>query len=122
MFKIEDLEFVDLDGAMAHAKSTNEFVTITGPDFEVCGMFGVDSVVDGKCPDGVEYDWKDGNGHSYGLLAQEVEKVLPGAVKTNDSGYKSVNYIMLIPFLIETIKQLGSEVADLKKSRSRGKK
>jgi len=29
---------------------------------------------------------------------------------------------MLIPFLIETIKQLGSEVADLKKSRSRGKK
>jgi len=26
---------------------------------------------------GVEYDWKDGNGHSYGLLAQQVEKVLP---------------------------------------------
>ena len=71
---------------------------------------------------GVEYDWKDGNGHSYGLLAQEVEKVLPSAVKTNDSGFKSVNYIMLIPFLIETIKQLGSEVADLKKSRSKGKK
>jgi hypothetical protein len=67
---------------------------------------------------GVEYDWKDGNGHSYGLLAQEVEKVLPIAVKTNDSGLKSVNYIMLIPFLIETIKKLGSEVADLKKKRN----
>jgi hypothetical protein len=42
---------------MAHAKSLNEFVTITGPDFEVCGKFGVDSVKDGKCPDGVAYDW-----------------------------------------------------------------
>jgi hypothetical protein len=57
MFKIEDLEFIDLASAMAHAKSLNEFVTIIGPDFEVCGMFGVDSVVDGKCPDGVAYDW-----------------------------------------------------------------
>ena len=57
MFKVKELEFVDLVEAMAHAKSLNEFVTITGPDFEVCGMFGVDSVKDGKCPDGVAYDW-----------------------------------------------------------------
>jgi hypothetical protein len=35
----------------------NEFVSIKGIDFEVCGMFGVDSVVDGLCPDGVAYDW-----------------------------------------------------------------
>lgn len=57
MFKIKDLEFIDLAGAMNHAKLLNEFVTIVGPDFEVCGMFGVDSIVDGKCPDGVKYDW-----------------------------------------------------------------
>ena len=57
MYRIKDLEFVDLTLAMAHAKSLNEFVTITGPDFEVCGMFGVDSIKDGKCPDGVAYDW-----------------------------------------------------------------
>lgn len=57
MYRIKDLEFVDLTEAMAHAKSLNEFVTITGPDFEVCGMFGVDSVKDGKTPDGVKYDW-----------------------------------------------------------------
>jgi hypothetical protein len=35
----------------------NEFVTITGPEFEIVGMFGVDAVKDGKCPDGVTYDW-----------------------------------------------------------------
>ena len=57
IFKIKEKEFVDLNTAMNYAKSLNEFVTITGPDFEVCGKFGVDSVVDGLCPDGVKYDW-----------------------------------------------------------------
>jgi hypothetical protein len=46
-----------LDEAMKMAKTMNEFVTITGAEFEIVGMFGVDSVVDGKCPDGVVYDW-----------------------------------------------------------------
>ena len=46
-----------LDEAMAFAKTVGMFVTIKGPDFEVCGMFGVDSVKDGLCPDGVAYDW-----------------------------------------------------------------
>ena len=46
-----------LDEAMAFAKITGYFVTIKGPDFEVCGIFGVDSVRDGKCPDSVAYDW-----------------------------------------------------------------
>ena len=57
MFKIKDLEFIDLTKAMEYAKSTNEFVTIVGPDFEVCGMFGVNSIENGTCPDGVAYDW-----------------------------------------------------------------
>ena len=46
-----------LDEAMRYAKKTDKFVTIKGPDFEVCGIFGVDSVVDGKTPDGVAYTW-----------------------------------------------------------------
>ena len=46
-----------LDDAMAFAKTVGMFVTIKGPDFEVCGMFGVDSIKDGLCPDGVKYDW-----------------------------------------------------------------
>ena len=57
MFKVKELEFVDLAGAMDYAKSLNEFVSIIGDGFEVCGMFGVDSVKDGKTPDGVTYDW-----------------------------------------------------------------
>jgi hypothetical protein len=57
MYKIEEKEFSTLDLAMAHAKALNVFVTIKGDEFEVCGKFGVDTVANGKCPDGVAYDW-----------------------------------------------------------------
>jgi hypothetical protein len=61
MFKVigKDVEYevYSLDDAMFLAKKMNEFVSIKGIDFEVCGKFGIDSVVDGKCPDGVAYDW-----------------------------------------------------------------
>jgi hypothetical protein len=46
-----------LEGAMAFAKTLGMFVTIKGPDFEVCGIFGVDAVKNGVCPDGIAYDW-----------------------------------------------------------------
>jgi hypothetical protein len=49
--------FITLNEAMAFAKSLGTFVTIKGPDLEVVGKFGVDAIVDGKCPDGVAYDW-----------------------------------------------------------------
>jgi hypothetical protein len=55
--KEETFKVLTLAEAMNLAKHMNEFVTIKGADFEVCGMFGVDSVVDGRTPDGVEYDW-----------------------------------------------------------------
>jgi hypothetical protein len=57
MYKINELEFADLESAMAHARLLNQFVTIQGADFEVCGRFGVDTVENGMCPDGVAYDW-----------------------------------------------------------------
>ena len=63
MFKVKYNEWegpeecATLEEAMAFAKSIGIFVTISGPDFEVCGRFGVDSVKDGKCPDGIAYDW-----------------------------------------------------------------
>ena len=61
MYKVKGktitFEVLTLDEAMRTAKIMNEFVTITGPEFEIVGMFGVDAVKDGKCPDGVTYDW-----------------------------------------------------------------
>ena len=61
MYKVKGktvvFDVMTLDEAMHTAKTMNEFVTITGPDFEIVGMFGVDSIKDGVCPDGVKYDW-----------------------------------------------------------------
>jgi hypothetical protein len=63
MYKVFDKEgFVrgkarDLAMAMEMAKYIDEFVTITNGTIEIVGMFGVDSIEDGKCPDGVIYDW-----------------------------------------------------------------
>lgn len=61
MFKVlhngEEIEVIDLTHAMEIAKELNCFVSITGDGFEIVGKFGVDSVQDGKCPDGVAYDW-----------------------------------------------------------------
>jgi hypothetical protein len=55
--KAETFKVLTLAEAMNLAKHMNEFVRIVGEDFEVCGIFGVDSIKDGKCPDGVAYDW-----------------------------------------------------------------
>jgi hypothetical protein len=56
-YKEKEITAIDLDEAMTIAKTLNEFVTIKGPDFEVCGMFGVDEIKNGLCPDGIVYDW-----------------------------------------------------------------
>ncbi|MDR3448423.1 MAG: tail fiber domain-containing protein [Alphaproteobacteria bacterium] len=58
---------------------------------------------------GVSFDWKDGRGHSNGVIAQEVEKVLPEAVHTGKNGYKTVDYSQLIGPMIEAIKELKTE-------------
>ena len=51
----------------------------------------------------------------YGVIAQELEKVLPHAVDINNRGYKTVNYNSLIPLLIEAVKELSGRVKELEK-------
>ena len=55
------------------------------------------------------------DGKQYGLIAQELEQVVPEVVKTNADGYKSVNYTQLIPFLIKAIQEQNQEIEALKK-------
>jgi UDP-3-O-[3-hydroxymyristoyl] glucosamine N-acyltransferase len=66
---------------------------------------------------GVSFTWKNDttNKHVHGLIAQDVEKVLPEIVNTsttdNENGYKqkSIHYDGLFPHLIESIKTLTQE-------------
>lgn len=66
---------------------------------------------------GYEFDWNDKQniyeGHDVGVIAQEVEKVLPEVVETRDSGYKAVKYEKIVPLLIESIKELTSRIEEL---------
>lgn len=57
ILKESEVVCVDLAEAIEYAKGINEFVTITDGVFEIVGRFGVDSIKNGHCPDGVKYDW-----------------------------------------------------------------
>lgn len=61
---------------------------------------------------GVSFDWKETGKGSYGVIAQELEEVLPELVRTE--GNKSVNYNGIVGVLIEAIKELKAEVEELK--------
>ena len=53
-------------------------------------------------------------GKDVGVIAQEIESILPEAVTTRDSGYKAVNYEKIIPLLIEAIKDQQKQIDELK--------
>ena len=58
---------------------------------------------------GVSFDWAADAphaGHDVGVIAQEIEKVLPEVVITRENGMKAVKYEKLVPLLIEGIKDL----------------
>jgi hypothetical protein len=70
---------------------------------------------------GVEFDWKEETknvhgyeGHDVGVIAQEVQAVLPEAIRTNDSGYLSVRYEKMIALLIEGMKEQQNQIDELK--------
>jgi len=62
---------------------------------------------------GVKFNWKETDTPSIGLIAQEVEKLLPELVHTSDNGEKSINYGGVVGVLIEAIKELTSRVKKL---------
>ena len=64
---------------------------------------------------GFGFTWKDSKEKSYGLSAQDVEKVIPEIVKSRPDGTKGINYLNIIAFLVEAVKDLKQEVQQLKK-------
>ena len=70
---------------------------------------------------GNTFDWKSGfneihshSGTDVGVIAQEVEKVLPQIVTNRENGYKAVQYEKIVALLIEAVKELQEEVNQLK--------
>ena len=66
---------------------------------------------------GVSFDWNDKSehtGHDIGVIAQDIEKILPELVATRDDGYKAVRYEKIVALLIEAIKDQQSQIDELK--------
>ena len=60
----------------------------------------------------VSFTWKDSGIKSYGFIAQELEQVIPEAIENGE--YKSVNYSMIIPFLVDSIRELTQQLKIVK--------
>lgn len=63
---------------------------------------------------GVRFNWKDNGLASAGLIAQDVEKVMPELISTSEDGTKSLNYNGIIGALVEELKALRAEIELLK--------
>jgi hypothetical protein len=64
---------------------------------------------------GVSFDWKEGGAKAIGLIAQEVEKVIPEIVSQDENGYLGIKYNNLIGVLVEAIKEQQEQINTLKK-------
>jgi hypothetical protein len=64
---------------------------------------------------GVSYNWRSGDTSTtqLGFIAQEVEAVIPELVRTDSSGYKSVLYAQVTPYLVEAVKELNLKLESI---------
>lgn len=65
---------------------------------------------------GIKFEWDENfktfKGKDIGLVAQEVESILPEIVATRDNGFKAVRYEKVIPLLVEAIKELSEKIKE----------
>ena len=64
----------------------------------------------------VEFNFKSDESQEkhFGFIAQDMEKIFPDLVSDEQMGYKTVNYIELIPLMLSKMKQMQAEIDSLK--------
>ena len=66
---------------------------------------------------GYEFDWNDNqdtySGHDVGVVAQEIQEVLPEVISKREDGYLAVKYEKIVPLLIEGIKEQQKQIESL---------
>lgn len=66
---------------------------------------------------GVSYKWLSNGESDIGVIAQEVETVVPEVVKETQDGIKTVDYGRLVGVLINAVNELKAEVEELKNAK-----
>jgi len=103
--------------------ATNDVVAFSSSDIRFKeNIKPIENAIDKiKKISGNTYDWKEENkiehgyeGNDVGVIAQEIEAVLPQLVQTRESGYKAVKYDKLVALLIEGIKEQQIQINDMK--------
>lgn len=97
------------------------FTTVTANDFnstsDIRKKTNIETINDASTKisnlRGVSFNWADNGEPSIGLIAQELEEVIPEVVSSGEDGFKTVSYGNLIGLLIEAIKDQQNQIDDL---------
>ena len=82
---------------------------IEEPTKKITSLNGFNFIWNDLDPEG-----RDGR-NDIGLIAQDVQEVVPEAVKTNSDGHLGVYYYKLVPLLIEALKEQEKRISELEK-------
>lgn len=74
--------------------------------------YGLNTV---KSLHGVSYHWKESGHKDIGLIAEDVQSVVPEVVQVSENGVEGIDYGKLTAILIEAIKELSGRVEELEK-------
>ena len=122
----------DASGTSGEIRATNDITAFHSSDVALKeNIVNIPSPLEMiKKINGVFFDWKDSfikakggedgyfvRKHDVGVIAQDVEKVMPEVVGTRPDGIKAVKYDRLVTVLIEAVKELTEEVNNLKKNK-----
>jgi hypothetical protein len=108
--------------AFASVSATGDIVAFSGSDRRLKNNIVniSDALNKVKQLNGVTWEWnEDANevtktAPSTGLIAQEVQEVLPEVVKEREDGYLGIDYSKMVGLLVEAIKEQQTQIAELK--------
>lgn len=119
-------------GILGEIRATNDITAFSGSDRNLKeNIVPIENALEKvKKINGVTYDWKDdyiekrgGEDGVYvrkndvGVIAQEIEEILPQIVTEREDGTKAVKYERIVALLIEAVKDLSAEIDELKKNK-----
>ena len=117
-----DLAYTGTIGKDSDSRLKKDVKTIDGALDKVLKLRGVSyywknreemAAAKGVSADSLDYGYSDKK--QLGVIAQELEEVLPELVKTDANGFKSVDYVSITPVLIEAIKEQQKQIDELKR-------